>query len=372
MKTAPILMLLLAACATTQSAESAFPNRAAVPHPEALFDVAPRSAALNANDASTGQPRGLPFCPRPKDLVDPAPLAAASLGAMDAGAAYSKAPRDFARAVNGSAYRVLLDQDMTRAAQDIALLRAHADHNAWLPKVQEWSAAGAVIEGMGPLLPAWQILRQSKAASAEDRQAIDLWLARLAAYADIHPGENNIGSFRGANDMLLGLMLGDAARYQRGLQTGFERQLGAMRADGSFPMEADRGRTALQNTSRNIALLVYAAEIAASQGQDLWSVRVNGRGLEDAVGFLLRADADSALIDAYASANRNPSKDYPAFAPGAQVSPWDNSAKGWIKLYTDRFPNSETSRALLAKVELPSRINQDTVGGYVTCYASRL
>ena len=208
--------------------------------------------------------------------------------------------------------------------------------------------------------------------SIADAVTIDGWLRRLAAYAAIHPGENNIGSFRGANDMLLGLMLGDDALYQQGLRSGFVRQLGAMRADGSFPMEADRGRTALQNTSRNIALLVYAAEIAGSQGQDLWSMRINGRGLEDAVGFLLSADADPALVDQYAQANRNPNEKYPVFAPASQVSPWDNSAKGWIKLYTDHFPRSAQSQALLAKVDLPTRINQDTVGGYVTCYASRL
>ncbi|MFO1105251.1 MAG: alginate lyase family protein [Amaricoccus sp.] len=369
---APILILAVGACAVGPGAEAVFPNRALVPHPEALFDVAPRSAALGANNASNGQPRGVPFCPRPKDLVEYQPLLAASLAAMEAGPAYSKAPRDFARALNGSAYRVLLDQDMGRAAEAIAALRAHAERNAWLPKGQEWSAAGAVIEGMGPLLPAWQILRQTSAATDADRQTIDGWLRRLAAYAAIHPGENNIGSFRGANDMLLGLMLGDDALYQQGLRSGFVRQLGAMRADGSFPMEADRGRTALQNTSRNIALLVYAAEIAGSQGQDLWSMRINGRGLEDAVGFLLSADADPALVDQYAQANRNPNEKYPVFAPASQVSPWDNSAKGWIKLYTDHFPRSAQSQALLAKVDLPTRINQDTVGGYVTCYASRL
>lgn len=241
---APILILAVGACAVGPGAEAVFPNRALVPHPEALFDVAPRSAALGANNASNGQPRGVPFCPRPKDLVEYQPLLAASLAAMEAGPAYSKAPRDFARALNGSAYRVLLDQDMGRAAEAIAALRAHAERNAWLPKGQEWSAAGAVIEGMGPLLPAWQILRQTSAATDADRQTIDGWLRRLAAYAAIHPGENNIGSFRGANDMLLGLMLGDDALYQQGLRSGFVRQLGAMRADGSFPMEADRGRTA--------------------------------------------------------------------------------------------------------------------------------
>jgi hypothetical protein len=373
--TAPILAatLLLAACAGPAAAPGGFANRAAVPHPEALFDPAPRAAALRRNDGRTGAPVGERICPRARDVVDWQPLLEPSLTAMAAGPTGTLAPRDFARALNGSAYRVLVAGDQARAAADIAALRAHAERNAWLPPQGEsWSAAAAVVDGMLPLLPAWQILRQTDAATDADRATIDAWLARLAAFTDIHPGENATGAARGANDMLLGLMLGDDARYRKGVRDGFTRQLAAMRADGSFPREVERGRGALELTNRNIALLVYAARIAASQGEDLYALRVNGRGLDEAIDFLLAADADNALVDAYARANVNPPRTVPDFRPDDQLTPWNSAARGWVRLYADRFPGSDRTAALLARAEPGARINSDAVGGYVTCYASRI
>jgi hypothetical protein len=368
----PILaVLLLAACATQQSAEGAFANRAAVSHPEALFDVAPRSDLLRSNDGRTGRPRGERVCPRPSDLVDIGPLVEPSILALAVNPPASRAPRDFARALNASAYRLLLDQDMGRAARDIAALRAHADSNAWMTSERKSSTAGPVIDGMGALLPAWHILRQTSVATDADRQAIDGWLLRAAGVADGHPGENNAGTFRGANDMLLGLIVGDGGRYERGMQSGFYRQLGGMRADGSFPLEADRGVTALETTSRNIGLLVYSARIAESQGQDIYTAEVGGRGIDDAIGFLLRAADDNSVIDRYAAANRNPPQAHPVFTPGAQVDPFaSSSTRGWIKLYAARFPDAPLTEALLARVEPSRRLANDIVGGWVTCYDS--
>jgi hypothetical protein len=366
--------LILASCAGQTGGEGSFTQTGALQGADALFPVARRSSALHANNGSTGAFRGVPICPQERDIVDYGPLVQPSVAAFPAGAKpeYTRAPRDFGRALNISAYRVLMDQDMTRARRDIDALRAHASANAWLPAEPNNSAAGAVIEGMGSVLPAWQILRQTAAATPEDRALIDGWLTRAAQYTDSHPGENNAGTFRGANDMLLGAMSGDRARYQKGIDEGFTRQLRAMRPDGSFPLESDRGLKALENSSRNVALLVYSAQIGLSQGIDLYATEVDGKTLTDAVNFLLRATDDNALVDVYAQADRNPSPDTGAFRPNAQVSPFGNSARGWIKLYTDHFPNSETSRALLSRVEMPKRIQADTVGGGVTCYASRI
>lgn len=366
-------VLILAGCAAQPGGPGAFGGSGAVEGANALFPVASRSAALHANNGSTGTMMGAPVCPRERDLVDYGPLLQPSVAAFPAGAKpeYTRAPRDFGRALNISAFRVLMDHDMARARRDIDALRAHATADAWLPAEPNNSAAGAVIEGMGSVLPAWQILRQTPAATPEDRALIDGWLGRAARYTDAHPGENNAGAFRGANDMLLGAMSGDRARYQKGMEQGFLRQLRAMRPDGSFPLESDRGVKALENSSRNVALLVYAAQIGLSQGVDLYATEVDGKSLTDAVNFLIRASDDNALVDVYASADRNPGDAGP-FRPNAQVTPFGNSARGWIKLYTDRFPGTETSRALLARVELPRRIQADTVGGGVTCYASRI
>lgn len=363
-------VLLLAGCAAQPGGNSgAFKS---VAGGDALFPVARRASEVHRNNGATGKFLGTPICPRESDLVDYTDLLPQSLATFAPGPKpeYSKVPRDFGRALNVSAYRVLLDHDMRRAKADIAALRAHADRNAWVPEAQANSAAGAVIEGMGSILPAWQILRQSAAATPEDRAAIDAWLQRTAAYADTHPGENSAGTYRGANDMLLGAMFGDRARFQKGVDQGFMAQLRAMRPDGSFPLEADRGVKALENSSRNVALLVYSAQIGLSEGIDLYATRVDGKSLDDAIAFLIRASDDNSLVDIYAKDNRNPSADTPPFRPNAQVSPFGGPARGWVKLYTDRFPNSELSRALLARVDLPARVQADTTGGSVSCYVS--
>ena len=366
-------VLLLAGCAGQPGGGSGAFNQP-VTGADALFPVARRAGELHRNNGATGAFLGTPICPRERDLVDYTALLPQSLATFAPGPKpeYSKVPRDFGRALNVSAYRVLMDHDMDRARTDVAALRAHADRNAWVPPVQANAAAGAVIEGLGSILPAWQILRQSAAATAEDRAAIDAWLQRAAQYADTHPGENSAGTFRGANDMLLGAMSGDRGRFQKGVEQGFMAQLRAMRPDGSFPLEADRGVKALENSSRNVALMVYSAQIGLSEGIDLYATRVDGKGLDDAIAFLIRASDDNSLVDIYAKDNRNPSPDTPPFRPNAQVSPFGGPARGWVKLYTDRFPDSELSRALLARVDLPARIQADTTGGSVSCYASRV
>lgn len=361
----------LAGCAAQPSATGAFSGRAAVQNPAALFDVATRSDRLRANSGKTGEARGAPLCPRASDIPALAPLVQPSLAALSTSPDSSQAPRDFARALNARAYRLLLDLDMTRAASDIATLRAHADASAWLGAEAKGSSTGTVIDALGPLVPAWQILRQSAAATDADRAAIDPWLSRLAAFAQSTPKDNSSATFRGASAMLLGLMQGDGALYAQGLATGFNAQLATLRPDGSFPMEVDRGLTALENQSRNIGLLLYSARIAQSRGTDLYGTTVNGRGIDDAIAFLLAATDNNSRVDGYAAANRNPSKDYPTFRPNAQVDPFASSAtRAWVKLYAARYPGTPLTTDLLARVAPATRLSNDIVGGYVTCYDS--
>jgi hypothetical protein len=364
------LAMTAASCATT--GQQTLFDRGQVAHPEALFDVASRSAKLRQYNGGTGMRNGERICPREKDLVAIGPLVGPSLAAVKGGGDTNRAARDFARAVNLSAYQILVSNDQATAASDIAVLRRHADANAWLVPNPSWTNAAGVIDPMLSLLPAWHILRQTTVATPADRAAIEAWLVKLARQADEHPGDNNTGTARGAADMMLGLMVGDEARYQKGLQTGFIAQLAAMRPDGSFPLETDRGRAALQLQNRNIALLLYSAEIGASQGQNIYGMRVDGKGVDDAIRFLLAAADDNALVDVYAAANRNPSKTYPVFAPMDQADPFDSTARAWAMLYTERFPRTELSAEVRKKIPFGRRVFSDTVGGSVSCYATRL
>lgn len=372
--TRPILLglaTLMAGCAAVPSGPSIF-SPAGVTHPEALFDVASRSAQLRSWSAGTGEMKGTRYCLRASDVPDLAPLVGPSLAAVKGGGDSNNAARDMARALNGTAFYVLLQNDIAPAQQAVAILRQHADANAWIVEKPSWTNAAGVINAFPALLPAWHILRQTPAATPEDKAAIETWLQRLAVQADEHPGDNNLGTARGVADMMLGLMLGDPARYQKGVQTGFVAQLQAMRPDGSFPLETDRGVGALQNQSRNIAFLLYAAQVAQSQGQNLYGTKVDGKSLDDAIRFLLAAADDNSLVDGYAATNRNPPKAAPDFRPGAQLDPFDSTARGWALLYTERFPRADLSEEIRARIKIGKRINSDAVGGNVTCYAKRL
>jgi hypothetical protein len=365
------LAVLAAGCAATSLQPTIF-DRAAVHHPEALFDVASRSAQLRQVSAGTGQRQGERICMRASDIPDYGPLLGPSLGAVKGGGETNNAARDMARALNASAFYILYQNDETRARADVAVLRRHAEANAWIVANPSWTNAAGAINAMSALLPAWHILRQTDVPTPEDRAAIEAWLRRLAQQADVHPGDNNLGAARGASDMMLGLMLGDQSRYRKGVATGFMAQLAAMRPDGSFPAETDRGRGALQNQSQNIASLVYAAEIAASQGENLYGARVDGKGIDDAIRFLLAAVDDNGLIDPYAAANRNPPRTAPDFASNSQLDPFGSAARGWALLYTQRYPRADLSEDIRAHLTIGRRLSSDAVGGNVTCYARRL
>ncbi len=233
-------------------------------------------------------------------------------------------------------------------------------------------AASAAIEAVGAVLPAWLILRQTSVATDKDRVTIDAWLLRVQRFTDSHPGGNSIGTQRGTNEMLLGLITGDDRLYRKGMQESFYAQLQGMRPDGSFPLETDRGRKALENSGRNISLVIYAAQIAQSQGEDLYTAKVGGKGIDDAIFFLLRADADNALVDVYAKANRNPGLGFGEFSPNAQVTPFAGYSRGWIMLYAERFPDSPLTQELESKIDVGNRVFSDTTGGSVSCYAIRL
>ena len=49
-----------------------------------------------------------------------------------------------------------------------------------------------------------------------------------------------------------------------------------------------------------------------------------------------------------------------------------NRARAWAMLYTERFPRSGLSNQIKAEFPFGSRVFSDTVGGSVSCYATRL
>ena len=163
-----IALLAFAATGCTTTGEQTLFHRSDVVHPEALFDVASRSAQLRAYNGGTGGRKGDRICMRAKDLVDLGPLIGPSLVAVKGGGDTNKNARNFARAVNMQAYYVLFTNDQALAQADIAALRRHAEAGAWLVSNPSWTDSGGAIDAMLSLLPAWHILRQSTVATPSD------------------------------------------------------------------------------------------------------------------------------------------------------------------------------------------------------------
>ena len=125
------LVLAAAGCAATPGQPTIF-DHTGVHHPEALFDVATRSAQLRqvtGGSAKRKGEQGAQICVRASDVPDYGPLIGPSLAAVRGGGDTNNDARDMARALNASAFYILYQNDEARARQDVAVLRRHADAN---------------------------------------------------------------------------------------------------------------------------------------------------------------------------------------------------------------------------------------------------
>ena len=141
----------------------------------------------------------------------------------------------------------------------------------------------AVDRSLLPTLVAWSLVRDAPDVERERAQRIDRWLRRVARLrGDLRPrssegdltSRNNHHYLRASVRHGLGCPHGRGQLLPRGLRAPSTTALGDMRADGSLPLETERGARALWYQRHAIASLVTIAEIAAAQGYDLY-------GLED-------------------------------------------------------------------------------------------
>ena len=186
---------------------------------------------------------------------------------------------------------------------------------------------------------------------------------------------NNHGYLADSVPMAWGVVRGEDALFRTGIAR-FVEALDQMRSDGSLPLETARGARALHYQRHAISSLVAIAEMAATQGYDLYRLESGNRGsLRRAIDFLVAAIEDPALVLPYAQENRNP-------------GPFDNylvqdlgflAQRGhgrhymaWTEPYIARFPESELAarlRETLAEfgpAEPP--LIDDYSGGNMSCF----
>ena len=273
------LVVAAAGCAATPGEPTIF-DQAGVNHPEALFDVATRSAKLRQVSAGTGERKG--------------ERGRANLRARERRAGLRPADRPVARGGEGRRRHQQRRPRHGARAERQRLLRPLPERPGPRPAGRRRSPPPRRRQRLDRGEPELDQRRRGDqrhgrpaprlAHPATDRRADargprrDRGLARPPRRAGRRASRRQQPRRRPRRR---GHDARPDARRRRALPQGraegFIAQLAAMRADGSFPAEADRGRGALQNQSRNIAFLVYAAEIAASQGENLYGARSTAR-----------------------------------------------------------------------------------------------
>jgi poly(beta-D-mannuronate) lyase len=202
-----------------------------------------------------------------------------------------------------------------------------------------------------PLLAGYAVLRRDLAPPDAQRRAVEAWLERLVVLCEPLDGpttaRNNHRYMRDAVLLAWGALTGDETRFGDGV-AGVVEAIAAMRPDGSWPLEIARGERALWYQRHALASLTAAAEIAAAQGVDLWSLEIEGRSLHLAVGWLLDAlDGSTQGQDLGFLTRRGNGRHYMA----------------WAEAYVARFPSHPNARRLTTLLASAERPLIDDYGG---------
>ncbi len=211
----------------------------------------------------------------------------------------------------------------------------------------------SLMETTKPILMLWPTLQDDPALAASDRLTIENWIEnKLMPLAPIELSfSNNHGYFGASVEMADAIRRSDNATFEQSIQK-FYVALNQMRSDGSFPQEAERSACSASYTSVALGHLVSIAEMAATQGYDLYSMNVNGKTLTTGIDFLLNAFENPALINQYSKAGGgvcyegNPGDPADFSFLTTNIAASAPSTISWFEPFIARFPFSTTAALL--------------------------
>jgi hypothetical protein len=150
------------------------------------------------------------------------------------------------------------------------------DPNSSVPQ----STYSIMLDSASTLSMLWPTLRADPRLSSSDQQLIDNWIANTLVALPSNPAftsfPNDLGDWAAEIAMADSIRRSDHASFAFGIQR-FYGALIQMRADGSLPLSARLSACSAVYTNVDIGHLVSIAEMAATQGYDLWSLSVNGK-----------------------------------------------------------------------------------------------
>ncbi len=227
-----------------------------------------------------------------------------------------------------------------------------------------WARANAVAASseqnlmriLQPIALFWPSLEREAALPSEDRNVIAAWLRPAYQTA---ANSMSLPDRRGTQAAAIRIMDAIQRRDDLAFAQSVERywiSIHQLRADGSMPLEAQRGPCSLSSTNQAISNLVSIAESAAAQGYDLYSLSSNGRSLTTAIEFFLDAYDNITLISKY----NNPSAECefvnnaPIERKALEFTANSSASASWIEIYVARFPNSPLTNRLKIRTGLTS------------------
>jgi poly(beta-D-mannuronate) lyase len=257
--------------------------------------------------------------------------------------------RELQNAVTNGANRYMATGDHAEAACVAGLLARWAGAKALRDySYRDSSQAWYQVEWtLSSISLAYSIVQSDPAISADQRCQILTWMHDVTDDMfdqDPHPEdqarENNHAYWRALCAASVGILTNDSKLYGRALKQ-YYRAIGQMNPDGSLPLEMARHENALHYQSFALTPLVMIAELAARQGTDIYSIRVNGHTIADAVDFLVRASADPGLMKHYASEPQTFSL-FSGKQPPAWLEFWAarHPGKPWDSLLTQPLTDS--------------------------------
>jgi poly(beta-D-mannuronate) lyase len=229
------------------------------------------------------------------------------------------------------------------------------DARCVLDMLDDWARAGALLDYSRRESPqAWYMVEWAASASGlalsmvrgepslppERRAAVIAWLVQVASKQIGEPSDpisccNNHAAWRGLMAAAIGIVARDDALFDYGVRR-FLRMLDQIAPDGSLPLEMIRRERALHYQNYAILPMVGIAELALRQGYDLYTARSgSGRGLQDAVRFLLAGLADPAPVAQFAGVPQ----ELRYLRPG-------HRDLAWMEAYRRRFPSPAFDRHL--------------------------
>ncbi len=207
-----------------------------------------------------------------------------------------------------------------------------------------------------PLTMLWPTLRADPQLSPTDQQNIDNWLENWllppnprtpsTPQRDYYP--NDLGYFADSILMADAIRRSDSATFAVGVQR-FYGALLQIRSDGSFPLASALSACSAIYSNADLLHLVSIAEMAATQGYDLYSMNIGGKSLETAIEFMLDAYQNPDLLAQYSKAGMGICYEgSPGDPPDFSEYSDPGGALSWMEPYLARFPFSTTATRLNA------------------------